>query len=690
MLGFGLWLQALDAAALETDIIALRQEGRAFQRSAVTRNGEHIAVEGSAMGSQAIVRIRDVTGDARALAELSARHAAIAEELARIGALMQNLEHPAWIRDEMGHLVWVNTAYARAVDAETPDDAVRQHLEFLDASTRSSAEKIRAKDIYRARVHAVARGQRRTFDVMETMAGTGSAGIAIDVSDIEEIQAEMSRRVDAHRRTLDELATAVAIFAADGTLVFYNQAYRQLWGLDPAFLDQNPADAQILEHLRASRLLPEQADFRGWKAKLHEAYRAIEPTEHWWHLPDGRTIRTVQTPNPEGGVTYLFDDVTERLNLESRFNALMRVQSETLDHLREGVVVFGTDGRLKLCNPAFAALWNVPPKSLEAEPHADELFALFKPGRNDAEAWARVRSSLTSIDDHRTVQSARIERDDGIILDATTVPLPDGATLVTFTDVTARVGMERALTERNDALEAAAQIKSDFVKNVSYELRSPLTNIIGFTQLLGDATIGPLNEKQHEYAEHILASSAALLTIINDILDLATIDAGAMELELVEVDIAATMEAAAEGVRDRLSEASLTLDIVAPRDGGTFIADEKRVRQVLFNLLSNAIGFSPKGATVTLAADRHEDTVVFHVTDQGRGISADMLERVFDRFESHTEGSRHRGVGLGLPLVRSLVELHGGHVSIESTPEKGTTVTCSFPAVAIARRVAAE
>jgi signal transduction histidine kinase len=139
------------------------------------------------------------------------------------------------------------------------------------------------------------------------------------------------------------------------------------------------------------------------------------------------------------------------------------------------------------------------------------------------------------------------------------------------------------------------------------------------------------------------------------------------------------MEAAAEGIKDRLKESDITLEISASPDIGALIADERRIRQVLYNLLSNAVGFSPPGGTVTLAAKRINGSVVFSVSDHGPGIPAELQGRTFDRFESHTTGSRHHGAGLGLSIVRSLVELHGGSVSIESAAGHGTAVACAFP-----------
>jgi signal transduction histidine kinase len=245
------------------------------------------------------------------------------------------------------------------------------------------------------------------------------------------------------------------------------------------------------------------------------------------------------------------------------------------------------------------------------------------------------------------------------------------------------------LRERNEALEAADKLKIDFVHHVSYELRSPLTNIIGFAHFLGDPITGPLREKQREYLSYITVSTNALLAIINNILDLATIDAGAMTLNLGSVDIRKTMEAAAEGVQDRLVKNGIELEIRAAADIGTFVADERRVRQSLFNLLANAVGFSPGGESVTFTAQRLKDAVAFSVTDRGPGIPDDVQDKVFDWFETHSLGSRHRGTGLGLSLVRSFVELHGGSVTLESAVGRGTTVTCVFPLDQTAERSAA-
>lgn len=690
LLAFGTWLAAEQAVVMERAVATLRARGESFAMSLVTPAGRHVEAEGRAVGGRAILRIKDVSGATRALSELQSAHEKLRAEIAPLRALLDTLPAPVWARNAAAELSWVNPAYVRAVEARDASEVIARQLELLDRSGRDELARVRALgETYAARMPVVVAGRRRLLDILDLPSRGGSAGIGIDVSEVEAMRAEVSRMMEAHRRTLDQLPTAVAIFSDRQQLTFCNEAYRGLWELSPDFLDQHPTDATILDRLRAARKLPEQLDFRQWRTQLYEAYRALESKQHWWHLPDGRTLRVVTTPNPEGGITYLFDDVTERLELERRYDAMIRVQGETLENLAEAVAVFGSDGRLRLFNPAMARMWRLAPSQLAERPHAENVIEWCEPLLRDATFWRALRGAITGLE-RREALSDRLERVDGSVVDCSTVPLPDGATLVCFQDVTDTVNVERALRERNDALEAADGLKNDFVHHVSYELRTPLTNIIGFSHLLQDLATGPLTDKQREYLGYISSSSGALLTIINDILDLASIDAGAMQLDLGPVDVRKTVEAAAEGVRDRLVEHGLTLDVQAAADIGTFTADERRIRQILFNLLSNAIAFSPEGATITLSAERRTDSLAVTVSDCGQGIPQDIIDRVFNRFETHPLGSHHRGAGLGLSIVRSFVELHGGVVTLASAEGQGTRVTCVFPLDQAAGRVAAE
>ncbi|WP_336811743.1 sensor histidine kinase [Bosea sp. MMO-172] len=691
-LAYGSWAPPADAKRLELATDALKERGEAFNFTLRSKAGPFIDVEGRPVAGRAVIRFREVTGERAQVMTLRGELERVTAGHAALSSLLAGLPHPAWMRNADGRLTWVNAAYARAVEAADAATVVKSGLELLDRTERDAARRARREGAtFALRAPAVVSGQRRTLDIMELPTATGYAGFAIDMSELEAIRADLQRQMDAHVRTLDRLKTAVAVFDGAQRLVYRNSGFDALWSLEAGFLDGQPTDGEILDRLRAERRLPELGDYRSWKTAAQAAYTATRASEDWWYLPDGRTVHVVASPNPQGGVTYLYDDVTERFTLESRFNALSRTQRETLDSLREGVAVFGSDGRLKLSNPAFAQSWRIQGGDLAASaPHIDEVIRLCKPLFPQDEVWSELHSVVTGVRDAREDYSSRMERRDGTVLDMAAAPLPDGATLISFADVTASVNVERALTEKNDALEKVSRLREDFVHHVSYELRSPLTNIIGFAQLLGTETVGALNEKQRDYTSHIVRSSGALLAIINDILDLATIDNGALTLEIQDVDVADAIAQAASGLQDRLTDSKLDLKVEIDARTGPLRADGKRLRQVLFNLLSNAIGFSSAGQTVTVNATRTGGDIRITVSDQGRGIPAEVMEKVFERFESHSLGSSHRGVGLGLSIVRSIVELHGGHVELDSAPGRGTRVTAVFPAQGVPLSDAAE
>jgi signal transduction histidine kinase len=485
------------------------------------------------------------------------------------------------------------------------------------------------------------------------------------------------------------LTTAVAIFDSAEKLRFFNQAFQKLWSLDPAFLESAPDNALLLDRLRSEGKLAEQPEWRRWKETILSAYRAVESQEHWWHLPDGRTVRVVANPQPKGGVTWVFENITERIDLESRYNAAVRIQGETLDNLAEGVVVFGPDGRVRLSNPTFADLWSLTAERIQRDTHIAAIRAECDRLAVDS-PWEGFVASVTGFDDERRDRHGQVELRNGVVLRYAVIHLPNGLVMMTFVDVTDSVNVERALLEKNEALQRADQLKNDFVQHVSYELRSPLTNIIGFTELLSLQDTGPLTHRQREYVDHIGTSSSVLLTIVNDILDLATVDAGIMELDIGEVRIEQAIAAAAELVADRLREHAIELRVQSSGAPVSFSGDEHRVRQILSNLLSNAANYAPEGSVVTLSCVAKGDTVEFSVHDNGPGMPPEVMDTVFRRFESHANGGRRRGAGLGLAIVKSFVELHGGSVSIESGADRGTTVTCRFPLVPSGVRIAAE
>jgi signal transduction histidine kinase len=270
-----------------------------------------------------------------------------------------------------------------------------------------------------------------------------------------------------------------------------------------------------------------------------------------------------------------------------------------------------------------------------------------------------------------------VERADRTILSLGLSPLPDGASLVTFTDVTDRFRIETALRDRNDALEAADRLKSDFIKHVSYELRTPLNTILGFAEHLASGLPGTLNTRQDEYVGAIVEGSNTLKDLINDILDLALIESGALRLELERIDLYGLLADVANHAGEWAAKMGLTLELDCLPGAGQFLADPRRMRQIVFNLLSNAFKFTPAGGTVRLSGRIVGEDVQITVADNGPGLAPDVKANVFERFSAQNQAGTRAGAGLGLALVNRFLELHDGWVEIESN--NGTLVRCHIP-----------
>ena len=672
-------------AALIEALARLRETGEAFDlelRDRMDRLAWRAAGQRARIGDRDtdLLCIREIRGAAAEAAEREA-------EIAKLRGMLDAVPVAVWLRDAELRIEDCNTAYVTAVEAESREAVIADSREFTGGSRggpgMTLAGNVRKTGVAQTiQQHVVVSGARRLYEINEEPFGDGErlAGFALDLTRSEDAEIALERHVAAHGEVLEKLATAIAIYGPDRKVKFFNRAFADLWGFDGSWLRSGPEIGEVLEVMRERRQLPETADFPAFKAKRIEHFTSLlEPLEELLHLPNNTAIRQMVTPHPLGGLLYTYEDVTDRLALERSYNTLIDVQRETLDNLAEGVAVFGGDGRLKLSNPVFASLWGATKASLDSEPHIADLVEAARALYETEDDWEIVKSRLVGIITSREEVSGRLQRADGRHLEYAVIALPDGSVLARYLDITDSTQVERALRERAEGLEQADRLKSEFIANVSYELRTPLNTIIGFTEILDNEYFGTLAPRQKEYSAGILEASQRLLLLINDILELASIEAGRIALDIGPVDAKAVVDAVYTISHEYAREQELTFEVDCPANIGMLEADERRLKHALYNLVSNAIKFTPAGGTVTLRARRDGRFIVFSVTDTGIGIPEDERNQVFDKFvRGRDADGRQVGVGLGLSLVKSLVELHGGAVAIDSN-EAGTTVICTLP-----------
>jgi signal transduction histidine kinase len=671
-----------DSQPLRIYIRNLRTKGESFSISIVLPEGNIIEADGRVAGRQVVLWLEDasIRGEDEKAAISRFENSRITSETDPIAfiEMMSRAPFPLWRMNSSGRINWVNEAYVDAVGASDVRDVTVNQI-HLDHQASEDAHTALSEQVEReATRNIVLGGERRATSISLFPINGGLAGIALDANEAEDLRQRLQQQVAAHDKLLNSMDEAVVVFGSDKKASFENEAFRHMFGLDEAWSRDRPSHGEWLDHMRERGQVPAQPDHGAWKAEELNLYTEWpkEMTPDLWHLQDGRTLRLIRMRDPQGGITLMFSDMTDRIDLEGRLGTLINVQRATLDKLSEGIAVFGTDGRLKIHNNAFARMWSLSEEDLKDSPRFSALIDLCLPLYHDRQFWSDLKARATdSNPEVRRQVEGEIRRSDDKMLTWLSKPLPDGATLVAWDDVTSARRTEAALIERAEALEEADRMKSEFVGHVSYQLRTPLTTISGYADFLQNGGAGEMNDKQSEYVFAIQSASEDLAKIIDDILDIAAIEANVLDLDLGDVDIYDVLSHALDYVATKAEDTKMSMELDCDPDIGIIRADETRIKQVVYNLLSNALRFTKPGGLILLGGKRAPGGgVQIWVKDDGVGIPSEKQSQVFESFQSSRGGA-----GLGLALVQRFVECHGGWVELESDEGLGTHVTCYLP-----------
>lgn len=662
----------------------LRAKGQAFDLPVRTDPADRpLLFQGRSADGVATVWIRD-DGTAIWLAERCER---LEADSALLRGVLDSLPLPVWWRRAPGlSIEGHNARYARLFGttadgervpepgiAQTPGSRDLARLALKTASPRSESRHLVTGD-----------GERRAFDVVETpLPGLHGvvAGFGQDMTALESLQTSLAEHIAVQDEVLERLASAIAIYGPDRRLKFFNDAYALMWPLDPEMLSDQPTLGTILQELRDRRIIPEMADFPAYRRRMEELFTAlVDGMQEMLHLPDGRTLRMVVLPHPLGGLIFQYEDVTDRLALESSHQMLSAVQASTLNSLFEGVCVFGRDGRLKLFNRVYAMMFGLEPDWLATQPHVSEVADRAKPLLvSDDDEWDRRRANLIAGVAEPRARHGRMVLVDGRVLQFAYVPLPDSQCLILYFDITDSIQVEEALRERNRALENADLLKSQFISSVSYELRTPLNAIIGFGELLRLGLFDPLTPRQEIYVDDILSAATALSDLIGDILDLAAVQAGFMEFEDETVDLTSALEDAAKAAR-RNAAPEAALDIRAPANPVAVKGDRRRMVQALRNLMLDALNTVEAPAAVTVSVDETaaeaDGAAVIIRAPGAEGEDVAWAEAVLagDRSAVEAEKTFATGADIGISLARSLLHAQAARLSAGPDPRRDLKV----------------
>lgn len=652
-------------------IEALIDSGTPFEQAVNAVGGGSRTIVGRTLGGRALLSIVEGDGAGRAL---TADEARLRRAGALQGALSESFDHApliAWRRNEAGHLTWANKAYIEAVEAADLSDTVERKLELVFGDDAKLVTELaeRARTVGRPqteRATTVINGSRRTLEFREIPVVAGTLGFATDVTAQVVAADALRRQIEANELTLDRLHRGVAVFSTDLTLSYFNDAVAKLWGIDAGWLQGNPSLREILNALRERSKVPQARNFSTWRTETLDRYaRLTDAHETHWHLPNGGVLHLVAQPHPLGGLLLVFEDVTDFFELKRDMATVSAVQKAALSRLREGVLVLGLDGRRRLSNKAFEAMWDLDDEILD-NAHIREIATLCEPLYGDQGVWTRMIEFVSAATEARGTWHERLYRADNRVLAMASTVLPDGATMFAFTDITDSINKERALVEQNEKLEELSGLKSAFLDGIhgaSQELKIPLNTIIGFTEILGQEIFGDLNERQREYIDGVATAANDLRVLVSGITDLAMIQADDFPFRVEPIHLKSVLDATVRFIERSVAE-HVHLIVDCPGDIGEVPGDAPRFREILHNLINAVRADAGPDEVIEIGVRRREKWLELWVGGRTTELTGSNWS-IFEDALNGLDAPPLRRDALGVTLSRQFVERQGGTVGLE-------------------------
>jgi signal transduction histidine kinase len=675
--------QLVEAAQRGGKSFALPVRARGSDRTLLVRGmpaGPDLAGPGTS-----VLWIFDATESQSQIESLRTQVAGYRDALEALSGLIEAAPMPVWHRTPDLRLSLVNSHYVRAVDATSAAEVVEQGTELVEpvdglSPAQAAARAAQAGHMLTRDVPVTIDGRRRMMRIVDVPLGpSGIAGYAIDIQDLDEVRDELRQVGQTNRDMLDRLSAGVAQFGPDRRLQFCNQPFISIFRLQADLASAGIDFDRVIDAMRDAGTVPETPDYRGWRQARSHWFLSPGASEETWLLREGMHLRVFAQPLPNGGLLLIFEDRTEQIQLSSARDTLLRVRTATLDNLFEAIAVFAADGRLHLWNSRFRQSWSVAEPVLAAHPRVDELMGQMSDRLARPEQASLVHQLIRAATVERRQRGGRIAFADGRYFEFAAMPLPDGNALFVMLDISDSRRIEQALRDRNEALEEADRIKTAFVSNMSYELRTPLTSIAGFAEMLHSGYAGPLETQAQDYVEAIISSTDRLASLIDSVLDLTQGAAGRMPIAREPVDLARLIDEAIARHEAEASAREVTLVRNIEPGLGQITGDARRIGQAIDHLVDNAVRYVGRNGRVLIHGDGTAAQARIVVSDNGPGIDPALQPQLFDSFARFAQNGHGEQRGMGLPLVRQFSEAHGGSVELLSELGQGTAVTITLP-----------
>ncbi len=609
-----------------------------------------------------MIWFRDITSTQEEIIKLTNSMNSANNKAKLLDNLINHLPIPVWLRNDKLAIELCNNKFIETVEADSKEEVLIKRIELLGADSKE----IKMQSSFaRASGHAkkgvgsaVIGGQRKIFEYTETPFTNSinegepnindavyTAGCALDISNLDESNRSIRQHQEAHTKLLASLGSAVAVFGSNKELSYYNDALLEFFLFDKEYLDSKPKYQQFLDILREKRLLPEVPDYQKYKNQEIDAFSAIiEAKEDILYLPNDKTVRRIRAPHPLGGLIFTYEDVSDRLSIERSYATLMEVQKQTLDGIKEAVSVFSPNGRLSITNQAYIDLWKLNKAFIDSSPYISDLLEKYHSYFDTVQDWEGLKKELIGHITNRNTKTIRLHRNDGIVIDITSSYLSDNSIMVNYVNVTHETRIEKSLSRSKDNISTTSYLRSEFIKNVSEEIKPSLKTISGFSSKILDSKENQMLPETKEYIKDVQSVVKNLDLMMQDVFDIAPFDIRSDEPEYKELDITAIINNIIGFNTQKAKQKKIKISFSVKDKINPIIADEKYLKQIIFYMICSALDNCADSKKINTELRLNGDNIEFSIF----GILKDK-----NALKSKSQES-------GLKLIQRFASMQGG------------------------------
>ena len=587
-----------------------------------------------------------------------------------------------WQKNRNLQVTYCNEAYAKALEA-SKDYVIANNVKLISASRRGVYvdQSLYSNKPKKSTEHVVINGSRRLLSIEETpfTKDGKSTGVAIDVTDNEEIEINFRNYQKHTEEVLNNISVPVAIFDANTILVFANQAIIRMFSVAEVDIYKNYKFADIMNYLLTRGSIIASEDILKYKEKAKELFQeVIEPHCTTIHLTNGNVLSVTVTPNHSGGLVFMFEDITDKVQLERKINSVSSVYEKTLDTFSEGAIILESDSKIKIANKVALDLW----RKEKIEAYIGDFFQNSSQLLTADSKIQLMDTSLLAMISERVAFSKQLQFLSGETIRCEYMPLPDGLGIMRFVNISDTVNLTKTIEEKKVITEQIDRLKFNLISNISHEMHASIQTIAGFADILCNKYFGELSEQQMEYCYGISNTIKNLSDTIDAVIELANMEAGQMKLSYADAKLLKIIQTAISLVNDVAKKQNISISTNFEDPEFDVYLDEKSITKALFYLINHSMQELSSGNKINILVTINNDQGDFEIAikDDGTLLPADELENIQQWLADNSQYNYlEHSLDFGLALANNIVKLHKGALDVQSDEASGNVVICKLP-----------